>query len=155
MIKRCSENLRGIYRLDQWSNDDFRKLSNPSESIFDFSVKAYVNAPQGLTYYKKNNPEIIIHRTRLGYLFPMLKYVSLEDGPVLRPLIYRKFFGFLLLVFLALFVCVGIVMCFQYPIQMVPIIWSFIAFTLFVFWLGTKVEYYFDTWGFRKLLPNQ
>ena len=158
MIKRILENLLGIYRLNEWSNDDFIAASRPANVEYMFTNSFYVNIPQGLTRYTQNNPQIVICRTHLGKLFPSLRYVSLEDGPVLRPDRIRRASGYFIVAFLilSLFAMAGIF--FQYPIEFAPKILAFCSLfgglLCLMVWLGTKLELSLLTQGIREFISK-
>lgn len=158
MIKRILENLLGIYRLREWSNDDFIAASKSVNDEYRHTNSFYVNVPQGLTRYTQNNPQIVISRTHLGKLFPSLRYVSLEDGPVLRPDRIRKATGYLIMAFLILSLFAMVGSFFQYPLEFAPIILVFCSLfgslLCLMVWLGTKLELSLLTQGIRKFISK-
>lgn len=158
MIKRILENLLGIYRLSQWSNDDFIAASKPVNDEYRFTNSFYVNVPRGLTRYTQNNPQIVISRTHLGKLFPSLRYVSLEDVPVLRPDRIRKAMGYIVVAFLILSLFAMAGSFFQHPIEFAPKILAFCSLfgslLCLMVWLGTKLELYLLTQGIRKFISK-
>ena len=159
MIKQIFEKLLGIYRIGEWSNNDFIAASKPIEDKYRHSIQSFVTAPHGLTRYTKNNPEIIICRTRLGLFFPSLRYVTLEDTPVLRPDQLRKVSGYFIVFFLFMVLIVLTVMIFEPLEKRAPnilvsslLFGGFLAATI---WIGTKLEYFFLTWGIRKIIVKE
>ena len=155
-MKRVFENLLGIHRISEWSNEDLIAASNAINEKYRHTNKSYVNVPQGLTRYTENSPEIIICRTRLGLFFPSLRYLTLEDTPVLRPDRLRKLSGGFIMGFLVLFVMVIFAMVFENPETRAPhILVSSLLLSVFlvaIVWIGLKIEYGILTRGIRKFI---